>query len=50
MMDTMWQFSENPRRPLTEVEAFCGTVLNKTGSQTRRQREASIKLKEEVDR
>ena len=46
----MWQFSDNPRRPLTEVEVFCGSVLNKRGSQTRRQRDSSMKMKEEVDR
>lgn len=50
MADFMWQFSDNPRRPLTEVEVFCGSVLNKRGSQTRRQRDSSIKMKEEVDR
>ncbi|KAJ4007046.1 hypothetical protein NW752_010460 [Fusarium irregulare] len=46
----MWQFSENPRSPLTEVEVFCGFILNKRGAQTRRQNDSSIKLKEEIDR
>jgi hypothetical protein len=46
----MWRFSENPRAPLTEVEVFCGFILNKRGAQTRRQGDSSIKLKEEVDR
>lgn len=46
----MWQFSENPRTHLTEVETFCGFILNKRGGQTRRQRDSSIKLKEEIDR
>ena len=46
----MWQYAENSRTPLSEVEAFCGSILNKRGSQTRRQRDSSIKLKEEVDR
>lgn len=45
----MWQFSDNPRTPITEVEAFCGSILNPKGSQTRRQRDSSIKLKEEMD-
>lgn len=45
----MWQFAEHPRKPISEVEAFCGSILNKTGSQTRRQRDSSIKLKEEMD-
>lgn len=35
---------------MTEVEAFCGSILNKTGGQTRRQRDSSIKLKDEMDR
>ncbi|KAF4415615.1 RNA-directed RNA polymerase [Fusarium acutatum] len=48
--DKMWHFSENPRAPLTEVEAFCGFILNKRGAQTRRQGDSSIKLKEEIDR
>jgi len=46
----MWQFSENARAPLTEVEVFCGFILNKRGAQTRRQNDSSIKLKEEIDR
>jgi hypothetical protein len=45
----MWQFSTNPRVPITEVEAFCGSILNAKGSQTRRQRDSSIKLKDEMD-
>ncbi|GKU00726.1 rna-dependent rna polymerase 1 [Fusarium langsethiae] len=50
IMDKMWHFSENPRVPLTEVEVFCGFILNKRGAQTRRQGDASMKLKEEIDR
>lgn len=45
----MWQFSSNPRVPITEVEAFCGSILNPKGSQTRRERDSSIKLKDEMD-
>ncbi|CAM1510489.1 Fc.00g008240.m01.CDS01 [Cosmosporella sp. VM-42] len=48
--DNMWQFSDNPRSPISEVEVFCGFILNKRGSQTRRQRDSSTKLKEEMDR
>ncbi|KAF4448632.1 hypothetical protein F53441_7981 [Fusarium austroafricanum] len=48
--DKMWHFSENPRKCLTEVEVFCGFILNKRGAQTRRQGDSSIKLKEEIDR
>jgi hypothetical protein len=50
MVDKMWHFSENPRSCLTEIEVFCGFILNKRGSQTARQRDSSIKLKEEIDR
>jgi hypothetical protein len=46
----MWQFSNNPRVPITEVEAFCGSILNPKGSQTRRERDSSIKLKDEMDK
>ncbi|KAF5024311.1 hypothetical protein F66182_3588 [Fusarium sp. NRRL 66182] len=48
--DKMWHFSENPRKALTEVEVFCGFILNKRGAQTRRQGDSSIKLKEDMDR
>ncbi|KAL7794192.1 RdRP domain-containing protein [Trichoderma ceciliae] len=47
--NNMWQFSDNPRVPITEVEAFCGSILNPKGSQTRRQRDSSVKLKDEMD-
>ena len=43
--DAMWQFSENPRKHITEVEVFCGFILNKRGSQTRRQRVASTAVR-----
>ncbi|KAH6976978.1 RNA dependent RNA polymerase-domain-containing protein [Ilyonectria sp. MPI-CAGE-AT-0026] len=46
----MFDYSDNPRSSLTEVEVFCGFILNKRGGQTRRQRDSSIKLKEEIDR
>jgi hypothetical protein len=45
----MWHFSESPRKSLSEVEVFVGFILNKHGSQTRRQRDSSIKLKEDID-
>ncbi|KAJ6781681.1 hypothetical protein PWT90_07761 [Aphanocladium album] len=48
--DSMWHFSENPRKSISEVEVFCGSILNRQGSQSRQQREASIRLKEETDR
>lgn len=48
--DNMWHYSGNPRSCLTEVEVFCGSVLNKRGTQTRQQRDASMRLKDETDR
>lgn len=48
--DSMWHFSENPRTSISEVEVFCGSVLNKTGTQTRQQRDSSIRLKDETER
>ncbi|TFA98712.1 RNA-dependent RNA polymerase 6 [Trichoderma ghanense] len=48
--NNMYQASDSPRAPIKEVEAFCGSILNPRGGQTKRQRESSIKLKEEMDR
>ncbi|PHH70770.1 hypothetical protein CDD82_6927 [Ophiocordyceps australis] len=48
--DSMWRFSDHPRKPISEVEYFCGSVLSKEGAQTRRQRDSSIRLKEETER
>ncbi|KAL4902305.1 hypothetical protein BDW74DRAFT_186868 [Aspergillus multicolor] len=45
----MSNFSEHPTRPITELEVFVGQILNNSGVQTRRQRERSIKLKDEFD-
>ncbi|RCI16265.1 hypothetical protein L249_3184 [Ophiocordyceps polyrhachis-furcata BCC 54312] len=50
MEGLMSQFSGDARSRLSEVETFCGSLLNKRGSQTRRQRDLSIKLLEETDR
>ncbi|CAN8097779.1 unnamed protein product [Discula destructiva] len=46
----MAQYSEHPIKPLTELEVFIGNVVNKSGVQTNRQRDTSIKLGEEFDR
>jgi hypothetical protein len=46
----MAQFSTHPTKPLTELEVFIGNVLNKSGVQTHRQRDSSIKLKDEMGR
>ncbi|KAK3356793.1 RNA dependent RNA polymerase-domain-containing protein [Lasiosphaeria hispida] len=48
--EMMAEWSEHPSQPLTELEVFVGFVLNKTGVQSRRQRDRSVKLKDEFDR
>lgn len=50
MSNTMGQFSAHPTKPLLELEVFIGNVLNKSGVQTHRQRDSSIKLKDEMSR
>lgn len=44
------KFSDHPFLPITELEVFTGTLFNKSGGQTRRQRDRSIQLKDEFDR
>lgn len=46
----MNDFSEHPINPISELEVFLGYIINKTGVQTRRQRDRSIKLKDEFER
>ncbi|KAL2823196.1 RNA dependent RNA polymerase-domain-containing protein [Aspergillus cavernicola] len=46
----MTNFSEHPINPITELEVFIGHIMNKSGVQTHRQRERSIKLKDEFER
>ncbi|KAK2610062.1 hypothetical protein N8I77_003519 [Diaporthe amygdali] len=48
--DAMGQYSTHPTKPLTELEVFVGNVLNRSGVQTHRQRDSSIKLKDEMGR
>jgi hypothetical protein len=45
----MAEYSEHPHRPVSELEAFVGNILGKTGSQTKHQRELSTNLKERFD-
>jgi hypothetical protein len=45
----MIEYTEHPRRPLTELEAFIGNILGRTGAQTKLQRELSVSLKEKFD-
>lgn len=50
VVESMFQHSEHPVKPLTEIEVFIGNILNRTGVQTSRQRDNSIKLKDSFDR
>lgn len=45
----MRRSGENPSRPITELEAFIGNILGTQGFQSRRQRDASVSVKEEFD-
>lgn len=46
----MLQWADHPSQPLAELEVFIGFIFNKTGRQTNRQRDRSMKLKDEYDR
>ncbi|KAF3766441.1 RdRP-domain-containing protein [Cryphonectria parasitica EP155] len=48
--NAMNQYSEHPINPITELEVFTGNIHNKSGIQTHRQRDQSIKLKDEFGR
>lgn len=50
MVNMMNSFSEHPINPITELEVFVGYLINKAGVQTARQRDQSIKLKDEFER
>lgn len=41
--------SEHPVRPLSEQEIFVGVILNEAGAQTNRQRDRSLRLRDEYD-
>ena len=42
--------ADHPNQPLEELEVFIGFIMNKRGAQTHRQRDRSIKLKDEFER
>ncbi|KAE8420364.1 RNA dependent RNA polymerase-domain-containing protein [Aspergillus pseudocaelatus] len=46
-MDT---YSDHPTKPISELEVVIGSIINRRGVQTRRQRDRSNKLHEEFDR
>ncbi|KAI0967985.1 RNA dependent RNA polymerase-domain-containing protein [Xylaria arbuscula] len=52
--DMMWtatiDYSDHSSKAITELEVFTGTIFNKSGIQTRRQRDTSTRLKDEFDR
>ncbi|KAI1439996.1 RdRP-domain-containing protein [Annulohypoxylon stygium] len=52
--DAMWtatmDYSDNFTKGLTELEVFTGCIFSKSGIQTRRQRDKSVRLKDEYDR
>ncbi|KAI0537726.1 RNA dependent RNA polymerase-domain-containing protein [Xylaria digitata] len=52
--DMIWtttiEYSDHASKGITELEVFTGTIFNKSGIQTRRQRDTSIRLKDEYDR
>ncbi|KAI0885091.1 RdRP-domain-containing protein [Annulohypoxylon maeteangense] len=52
--DAIWSatmdYSDNFTQGLTELEVFTGCIFSKSGIQTRRQRDKSIRLKDEYDR
>ncbi|KAI0834233.1 RdRP-domain-containing protein [Hypoxylon sp. FL0890] len=52
--DAIWsatmEYSDNFTKGLTELEVFTGCIFNKSGVQTRRQRDKSVRLKDEYDR
>lgn len=52
--DAIWdvtlECSDHAAKRITELEVFTGSIFNKSGAQTRRQRDRSIRLKDEFDR
>ncbi|KAI0432670.1 RNA dependent RNA polymerase-domain-containing protein [Xylaria sp. FL1042] len=52
--DAIWtatiDYSDHSSKGITELEVFTGTIFNKSGILTRRQRDTSTRLKDEFDR
>lgn len=46
ILTIMKNYSEHPLRPMSELEAFIGDILGAQGSQSRKQRDLSIPMKE----
>lgn len=49
VQNIMYEYSEHPIRPLSELEVFVGNILGRTGAPSKRQRELSQTLKERFD-
>ncbi|KAF3070560.1 putative RNA-dependent RNA polymerase 2 [Daldinia childiae] len=51
--DAVWtatmEYSDSFTKGLSELEVFTGYIFNKTGAQTRRQRDRSVRLKDDYD-
>jgi hypothetical protein len=45
----MTNYSDHPLRPLSELEAFIGNIVGKSGAQNKIQHENSRKMKEKVE-
>ncbi|KAK8095079.1 hypothetical protein PG997_001764 [Apiospora hydei] len=50
MYNITMDYSEHASIPISELEVFTGSIFNKSGVQTPRQRDRSLKLKEAFDR
>lgn len=50
LIETMLEYSTHRPHSLSEVEVFSGSILGKNGAQSKRQREASVEMKEKHDR
>ncbi|OJJ50415.1 hypothetical protein ASPZODRAFT_164365 [Penicilliopsis zonata CBS 506.65] len=50
IISAMNEYSDHPINPISELEVFIGFIINKTGVQTHRQRDRSIRLSEEFER
>lgn len=45
----MTEYSDRPRRPVSELEAFVGSILGRAGAQNRVQLNNSSKMKQRVE-
>jgi hypothetical protein len=50
MSNVALEYSDHATKEITELEVFTGQIFNSTGVQTPRQRDGSVRLKDEFDR